>query len=201
MAACIAALFSPSNSDLPSWVTAAFTFVIAVATITYVWITHKLWTETKRSAEAAMVAANAAKLSAETSAALHRPFLGLVCHLFENNPISINRQFPVELRNFGTIPALRVGAVFELFIEQRSIYTSNEPESAEIFPDSAYERNLHLQLSIADVNLLQAGMKLSLSLRYVYEAPDGRRFEYTAEGPLGEFGNRFLLFKSETRNL
>ena len=53
-----------SIRDLSSWVTVLLTAVIASATIVYVRLTAKLWTETKRSADAATIAALAAKESA-----------------------------------------------------------------------------------------------------------------------------------------
>ena len=209
MALCLASLFRLNIPDLASLVTAAFTATIAIATVVYVWVTHKLWKETKRSAEAAMksadaavVAADAARISAETSAALHRPFLGLVSHPLENDAMDPVKRFHVELRNFGTIPALRVSGVIEFFLEDRLLAISNEPEAAEIFPGSAYGRILHHRLSDEDLSLhYRGGMNLRLRMRTIYEAPDGRRFEYKAEGPLGEYGSHFLLDKSETRTL
>jgi len=56
---------------LPSWISAFFTVVIAVATVAYVWLTRRLWQETKKSADAATEAVRAAKdnaLAAKQSA-------------------------------------------------------------------------------------------------------------------------------------
>jgi hypothetical protein len=191
---------------MANWVSAFFTIVIAIATVVYVAFTKKLWRETQRSAdaaaksaEAAVVASNAAKVSAESASALYRPFIGLTSLPSLNDPNSNDWMFPIELRNYGTLPALRVNAAFEFFLAERSLVVITRPESAEVSPNSPFETNLDLRLTTPDRIFLNAGAVLNLKLCTIYESPDGRKFEYKVEGPLGEHGRRFLLNRSETR--
>jgi hypothetical protein len=53
--------------NLPNWISAFFTVVIAAATIAYVRLTRGLWQETKKSADAAQKSAGAADKSADAS--------------------------------------------------------------------------------------------------------------------------------------
>jgi hypothetical protein len=194
---------------MANWISAVFTVVIAVATIVYVWFTKKLWLETKRSADAAMKAAEAAgeaaraaKVSADESAALNRPFIGLISVEYPltgtNNPRYPHWIFPTELRNHGTLPATRVNALFEFFLGDSSLTIIQGPRSAEIFPSSAYQSNLRLDFG-EKLALFAAGKaELFLEVRATYNAPDGRAFQYSARMEFDTASRRFLVVNSKT---
>jgi hypothetical protein len=190
---------------MANWVSAFFTVVIAVATIYYVRLTAKLWQETRKSADAATKSAEAAKQSAQVAATLYRPIIGL-----ESDPIASLGSpriwiIPVALRNYGTLPATHLNASFEFHTEspQESrflLQTINGPESAEIPPHSAYETDLRPGLSDhTQSQVATKQKKLILTLKAAYSAPDGRKFEYTAEARLSIAGKRLVVQKSETR--
>src|SRR4029077_18416746 len=68
---------------------------------------------TKKSADAAIEAALAAKKSAEITAALHRPFVGLSGVMPKHGFGSQFWDIAFALKNYGTLPALHVGAMFD----------------------------------------------------------------------------------------
>ena len=120
---------TPSN--VPAWISAAFTFVIAVATVFYVVYTRRLWAETKKSADAANASAEAAKENAEASRVaaeiakksadlaleMQQPMVEVSAMGFAKfpnapaafNPLSFGRlDLQVTLKNYGTLRAANV---------------------------------------------------------------------------------------------
>jgi hypothetical protein len=76
----------------------------------------------------------------------------------------------------------------------------NGPESAEISPYSAYETDLRPALSDQTQSQVASKQKkLILTLKATYSAPDGRKFEYTAEAILHIVSKRLVVQKPETR--
>jgi hypothetical protein len=162
---------------------------------------------TKMSADAAIEAAMAAKKSAEIAAALHSPLIGL-----ESQPITYLSSgtlwiIPVALRNHGTLPATHLNASFDFHTESPEesrfpLQTINGPESAEIPPHSAYETDLRPALNDQTQSQIASNQKiLILTLKTTYNAPDGRKFEYTAEARLHIVSKRLEVLKSETRSI
>jgi hypothetical protein len=193
----------------PAGVSATFTVVSAVATIVYVIITAMLWQQTKRAADAAhksadasAEAARAARIASEASAALQRPLIGLVSGKQTVIPNVRRWTFSASLRNHGTLPAIRVSASFEFWVDGRQLSSVREPESAEIFPGSAYELNLAVDLGQDNLLAVASGREpLILKLLVKYDSIDERRFEYRAEAVLVDAGTRLAISKSQTLQL
>src|SRR6266849_6734087 len=195
----------PSEMSQPDWFTTHAAIITAVATILYFVTTALLWHQTKRSADAATSSAKAAKESAEVASALHRPFIGLESRATES--LASNRvwKFPVELRNYGTLPATHVDASFEFHTEsppesRYHLQMMDGPTSAEIFPSSAYEIDLQPAIPTETQSKAASGQKyLVLTVRATYCAPDARKFEYKADARLDLVSKRFVVLKSDTR--
>ncbi len=190
-----------------NWVTAALTAVIAVATIVYVRLTARLWKETKRSAEAATVAALAAKKSAEVAAALHRPFMGLALVSHEGGRGTDSWELHFVLKNYGTMPALNVGLLMDFFADTSRFAQKTEPTSVQIFPGAQVESKVRLNMHPHRIPIQEGTEKLRIVVHVPYQAEDGRHFEYSAEvsyaegqtgGPFPYFFGEFVIEKSET---
>jgi hypothetical protein len=79
-------------------------------------VSHRQVEAATESAEAAIEAALASKKSAEISAALHRPFMGLLAvSLMAGGHGTDLWVIRFVLKNFGTLPALNVGVAIEFF--------------------------------------------------------------------------------------
>jgi hypothetical protein len=195
------------TADLPSWITVFFTAVIAVATIVYVRLTARLWAQTKRSADAAMVASLAAQKSAELAAALHRPFMGLQLVTHKSGWGTDSWEIVFVLKNFGTMPALNVGLVAEFFADASGFAQVTEPASIQIFPSAEVESVIRINSHPHRVAIQSGTEKLRINVHIPYKAEDGRRFEYRAEvfyaeglpgQPFSHLPGRFVINKSET---
>jgi hypothetical protein len=167
-----------------------------------------LWKQTKRAADAAhksadasMDAARAAKIASEATAALQRPLIGLVSGRQTVNPNVPSWILTASLRNYGTLPAIRVSASFEYWSGTRMLSNIREPESAEIFPGSAYDLNLHINLGQGLRAVTSGTEPLVLKLLVKYDSIDERRFEYSAEALLTDAATRLAVSKSQTRQL
>ena len=151
-----------------------------------------------KSSEAAIEAALAAKKSTEISAALHRPFMGLSTvrllaggHGFDSWTVAF------VLKNFGTLPAIRVGSVIEFFVGDTSFAKREEPTSIQVFPSD--EPQIIAQENIANRVEVQTGAKrLRIDFRVTYDAEDGRHFQYRAQVSYNHQRNLFEIDKSET---
>jgi hypothetical protein len=184
------------------WLTLFFTFVIALATIAYVFLTGQLWRETKKTAEAAILSAQAAQASAAATAGLYRPFVGLVTTPHVNDPNASWWRISFALRNFGSTPAVHVKANCELIIGVERIYTKEDPQSAEIFPNSSHEVVIATDLGLPVVRRFTGGSEpLFLKVRVEYGSADGKRFEYVAQAKLIDSSRYFSILNSETRSL
>jgi len=165
---------------------------------------------TKMSAEAAIEAAMAAKKSAEIAGALHSPLIGL-----ESQPVTYLSSgtlwiIPVALRNHGTLPATHLNASFD-FIRLPHRKPAGKPlpapghQRARINrnpPHSAYETDLRPALNDQAQSQIASNQQiLILTLKTTYNAPDGRKFEYTAEARLHIVSKRLEVLKSETRSI
>jgi hypothetical protein len=207
MVNCVTQYSTLTISDLPSWVTVFLTSVIAVSTVAYVWLTKRLWTETKRSAEAAMAAALAAKKSAEVTADLHRPFMGLPQVTHKTGWGTDSWEIVFVLKNYGTMPALKVGVVMEFFAGTSRFAEIIQPTSMQIFPSAEIESTVWISPQSHRVPIQRGVEKLRINVRIPYQAENGRHFEHHAEAsyaeglPGGLFSHmpgRFVIDKSET---
>src|SRR5579871_1255654 len=127
---------------------AIFTGVIAAETFAYVWLTRRLWQQTKAAAEAAKISADAARSSALTLANLYKPFLGV-------SSIRVRPQAPFAdawmidwtLKNFGTLPATHVDASFAWKVAVSFSGAVAQPNSAEMFPQAEIETPILCRIS------------------------------------------------------
>jgi len=154
-----------------------------------------------KSADAAIEAALAAKKSAEISAALHRPFMGLAAVRIEAGGFGADLwTINFILKNFGTLPALDVGTEIEFFAGDTSFAQMKEPSCVQVFPSAETKRIVHQHIA----NRLEIQMgeaKLRIDVRIPYRAEDGRYFDYTAQVSYSRQLNAFDLDKSETHLL
>src|SRR5258708_8207899 len=155
----------------------------------------------KKSADATTEAALAAKKSAEIAAALHRPFMGLsVVRLQAGGHGADLWVIVFVLKNFGTLPALGVGAAIEFFAGKTFFAKINEPTSVQIFP-SAETQIIAQQIIARRVEIQTGAEKLRINVRIPYRAEDGRNFEHTAQVSYNHQLNAFDIDKSETHLL
>jgi hypothetical protein len=152
---------------------------------------------TKKSADAATEAALAAKKSAEIAAALHRPFVGLKSVNLLAGWGTRNWDISFELKNYGTLPALNVGAMIEIFTDDALRGQKKEPTSFQIFPSAKPVTIFRFDMGEQDrAGVHDESKKLRISVRIPYQAEDGRHFEYTAQVSYTQ--GRFAVEKSET---
>jgi hypothetical protein len=152
---------------------------------------------TKKSADAATEAALAAKKSAEIAAALHRPFVGLSRVYLKSGWGTRLWDVAFDLKNYGTLPALNVGASIEFFTDNAPRGKLQEPMSFQIFPSA--EPMLIFRFDMGDpdrTTVHNETKKLRISVLIPYQAEDGRHFEYTADVSYTQ--GRFAVDKSET---
>jgi len=187
------------------------TGVIAAATIAYVRLTKKLWQETKKSADAATISAEAtkksadaateaalaAKKSAEVAAALHRPFMGLLRVTLKAGWNTRLWDIAFVLKNYGTLPASNVGATIEFFTDNTLRAEKTEPTAVQIFPSEELDSIVRFDMcDPGRVPVHQETKELRIKVRIPYQGEDGRHFEYTAEVSYTQ--GRFAVDKSET---
>ena len=207
MASCITELFALTISDLPAWATVFLTAVIACSTIIYVRLTARLWTETKRSAEAVTVAALAAKKSAEVAAALYRPFMGLSLVTHKSGWGTDSWEIVFVLKNYGTMPAVSVGMMADFFADDTRFAQITEPTALEFFPTAELEYPVRISPQAHRVPIQTGAKKLRIHVRVPYRSEDGRTFEHAAEvsyaegppgGPFPYMPGRFAIDSSQT---
>ncbi len=152
---------------------------------------------TKKSADAAIEAALAAKKSAEIAAALHRPFVGLSGVTLKHGWDSRLWDIAFALKNYGTLPAFNVGAMFDFFTDNDRRAQNSEPTSVQIFPSQEFESIVRFDMGDPDKVAVHAETKkLKITVRIPYQGEDGRHFEYIAEVSYAH--HRFAIDKAET---
>ncbi len=152
---------------------------------------------TKKSADAAIEAALAAKKSAEIAAALHRPFVGLSSVQLQSGWGTRLWDIAFVLKNYGTLPALNVGAVVKIIIDKELRDTKKEPTTFQIFPSA--EPTTIFRFDMGDLDkprVHDETKKLRIEVLIPYQAEDGRQFVYTADVSYTQ--GRFAVDKSET---
>jgi hypothetical protein len=151
----------------------------------------------KKSADAATEAALAANKSAEIAAALHRPFMGLSNVTLPGGRTTRLWNVVFALRNYGTLPASRVGLAVEFFIDNTPRWQTTEQVSVQIFPSDEFSWTVQFDLGDIDLAPVSNGTKtLRIKARIPYQAQDGRVVEYTAEVSYRQ--GLFRIDKSET---
>lgn len=170
--------------------TTILTAVIATATVAYVVCTIALWKSTKRAAEAAMVSAKAAKKSADIVAELHRPFVGLLHVALSRGWGDRVWLIALTLRNFGSLPALKVKADMEFSTDGQPRMTVTNPSSAEIFPLADHVSVCQFDMGDPDKEPVHNGSKsLDIRVTITYEGLSGPTARHVASvhGRAGQF--------------
>ena len=181
-------------------ITAIFTAVIAVATVTYVIYTKKLWRETKRAADAAK---DAVELSRQSFVALNRPYIG-ISKIDRKPPRHFQDgllQIDVQLMNFGTVPAGRVNARLGYSVDGGPM-DFGEPEPAfELFPGatSTITRAMDVDADL-HASILNGIAKFEFETRARYSVPGNGDCEYVAKFKYAHATNEFHLEGTTTEN-
>ena len=140
--------------------------------------------------EAATEAALAAKKSADIAAALHRPFVGLSGVTLKHGWNSRLWDIAFVLKNYGTLPAENVNAMFDFITDGERRAQMTEPQSVEIFPSQEFESIVRFDMGVADWQAIhQETKKLKIEVKIHYQGDGGRvenipvtnYFGYTAE--------------------
>jgi hypothetical protein len=151
----------------------------------------------KKSADAATEAALASKKSAEIAAALHRPFVGLSDVRLEAGWGTRLWTIAFVLKNYGTLPALRVRTTINFVTDNAPRGQETRPTSVQIFPSSEGTIMSQFDMGEPDRALIHnETKKLRIDVSIPYEADDGRHFEYTSQVVYSN--GRFSTDKSET---
>jgi hypothetical protein len=163
-------------------------------------LTRDQLAETAKSANAATEAALAAKKSADISAALHRPFVGLSGVALKSGWGTRYWDIAFGIKNYGTLPAVGVGFSVRVFTDDIERLQHTDPASFQIFPSSEFEAIVRFDLGEPDMQAIQAERKQIRSyVKIPYRAEDGRGFEFTAE--VVYKNSRFTTHSSTTRTL
>jgi hypothetical protein len=136
----------------------------------------------QQQTNAATEAALAAKESADISAALHRPLVGLSGVTLKSGRGTRNWDIAFGLKNYGTLPAVNVGFLANVFTDdvQRVQHTSRA--SIQIMPSSTFEAILRVDWGEPDVQAINdETKKIKIHVRIPYQTEDGRKFEFTSE--------------------
>jgi hypothetical protein len=154
----------------------------------------------KKSAHAATEAALAAKKSADIAAALHRPFMSLGGVLLKSGRGTRVWEIAFLLKNYGTLPALKVGLATDFFTDDTPRMQPTQAASIEIFPSSEFSAVVRFDMGEPDrVPIEQETKKLRVHVRVPYQTEEGRHFEYTAEVSYRQ--GVFATEKSETKTI
>jgi hypothetical protein len=210
---------TPADIARPEWwedplsVSAIFTGVIAASTVVSLIVNVLLWRTTRKAANAATNAAEAANKSAnaatqqaeasrkslEIGAALNRPYMGV--SKFERVSDRNSSLWVVVwvMKNFGSLPAIKVNASVEMSSEGPSLQADRAAESAEMFPQAEVQTRTLIQLE--DVRPVIEGNKIvSGRIRINYEGSNEQRYEFIANIRYEHSKDRFTM-DSETRSL
>jgi hypothetical protein len=136
----------------------------------------------QQQTDAATEAALAARKSADISAALHRPLVGLSGVTLKTGRGTRNWDIAFGLKNYGTLPAVNVGFTANVFTDdvQRIQHTSRA--SIQIMPSSVFEAILRVDWGEPDVQAVHAETKkIRIHVRLPYQTEDGRKFEFSSD--------------------
>lgn len=149
-----------------------------------------------QQAQAASDTATAAKKSADLTAALHRPYVGLDrVNLLDGAVRYVDLLF--SLKNFGTLPAFNVGFEVQCFVEGELRSRHREATAIQIFPSDTLSLTYRFDAGDPDGPLIRDGKKkFSLLVLIPYQTENARQFEYTAD--LSYAPGRIAIDKSTT---
>lgn len=180
---------------------AIFTGIIAVATVAYVIVTCRLLKATKKSADAAKLTAEAAKRSADTDAAVHRPYLGVSELKRHNEWNAVMWAIRCCIRNYGTLPASKVKV--DIAVGQNpgdTFYGGGSIcNDAEILPQAELTGFLNIRVEKSTHALLSNGQAMIARITVRYRAPDGGPRVHTAMFSYDMATQNFKVDGSETK--
>ncbi|HEV2287401.1 MAG TPA: hypothetical protein VGR81_00445 [Candidatus Acidoferrales bacterium] len=196
-------------SDVPAWISATFTFVIALATILYVVYTRSLWNETKKSADAAKTAAEAAKTSADIAAAMYGPIIQVAKLGFARSPATlinsnllVNSSFDLQItfKNYGSVSAL---ADLDIKAGLRSRQGNRMiKEGFELAAGSECPISISVRIQPEDLTQIQKGEIYSVNITCTYATLDGqKRHKYETERVLSRHDYSFTAETNRTTPL
>jgi hypothetical protein len=153
----------------------------------------------RQQAQAASDAAVAAKKSADLTAEIQRPHMGINAIILSGS----TRYWvtTISLRNFGALSAVDVVFKIQYFVDDSLRYEHPEPKTLQVFPLYSYHVSHQFDSGDPDANPIRTGIKKLTGKAYVrYQSPDGRQFEYLAElsYPAGYGGNVDIIKSSTT---
>ena len=195
------------SSNMANTVIVISAVLSTLGIIIYVVVTILLWSQTKRSADAATVAAQAAKATAESSIALHRPYMGLQTVLLRNSPTNWHHEpaWRIEwnVLNFGTLPASHVHATAEMCLDGRPLLREEGPRDAEVFPNSdPLSRIANLNWGDGDKDKVMSGESVFIvRVLITYSATNGRRYKHTSDARFDRGYGTFSIVESKTEAL
>ena len=142
--------------------------------------TIKQLTATQDQANAALIAAKAAKQSADLTVEIQRPHVGILNIITGGEQQYFNTTLAV--RNFGPLAAVDVIVTFEYLVENVSSLSHTEPSTLQIFPGDLSHVTSQFVADPADAGPIRAGQRrLKENVSILYKTYDGRQFEYKAE--------------------
>jgi hypothetical protein len=154
----------------------------------------------RQQTDAATEAALAAKKSADISAALHRPFVGLSGVTLKSGFGTRFWDIAFHIKNYGTLPAVGVSFSARVFTDDIERLQYTDAASFEIFPSSEFEAVIRLDLGEPDMQAIHDGSKkIRSNVQIRYHTEDGRSFEFTSE--IANKQSRFSTHNSTTRTL
>jgi hypothetical protein len=166
--------------------TAAFTLVIAIATIFYVYFSYRLWQATNESVHALRSSIDVAKTSTDVAEkslnlsrqifeATTRPFLVWSQPRFSKSSAFLF-FFGVMVRNEGNGPAYRVTQAVTLFLDDKPVQNTGRPKSVALLPphsDFPYD----LTVGGSDAEVVWNNSKLfEAEARVEYSSGAGQRY-------------------------
>jgi hypothetical protein len=153
-----------------------------------------------KSADAATEAALAAKKSAEITAALHRPLVGLSSVTLKTGWGTRLWDLAFSLKNSGTLPAVNVRLTADFYTDDSLRLQTKESPSIQLFPSSEFVVIVRFDMGEPDrpeVHAERKKLRIDVRIRYLGEL--GGDFEYSAA--LSYTQGRFDIARSETRLL
>ena len=206
--------------DIWCWITANAQAITAIAaaigalfTALYLIATLLIFNEARKSTDAAEKPATAAKEPSDLTAALHRPYMGLVDTKFSRYDIGqICQQWQITwtFKNFGTIPASHVGISSQCWLEftqdgrRVDLQIDDQPPGdAEIFPESdpiTRTSTLSLERDLGERVETQTALLFALATAQ-YATPSGTKYKQTTRLCLDHSRNVLRPIESRTEPL
>jgi orotidine-5'-phosphate decarboxylase len=154
----------------------------------------------KANADAAKASADAAKSSADMAAQLNRPFVGLSQLLVVSDWRASGAWDVVwALKNFGTLPAIRVDASMDWNTGPGLGGPVSGPHSAELLPQAEMPLKALFGIGMSHDKVLKGQQTLEAHIAITYSSTDGRRYEHSADARWNHETAAFTILNSDTQ--